>query len=139
MKTKPRAHTRLRHPLWTAVALVAAASMAAGVATAAAAHTRGAKSRIVVSMSPSVPAAGGSFTMTFSLVKVGVLLPITGPDCLGMTNGRPAPLTSKTTDGTTATCTWKLPKLSGPTFDGMLVAFNSVGTEYFYGFDLPIG
>jgi len=136
METKPHIQTRRRRRIGVA-ALVVVASLTAGVATATAAHQRS-QTHLVTSTSPAAPVAGEAFSITFSLVKAGVALPITGPDCLGMTNGRPIPLASKTSNGFTATCTWNLPSKTGPTFDGMLVVFNGNGTEFFYGYDYPI-
>jgi hypothetical protein len=122
----------------TSVALlIAAVVLVVGVSTAAAAAR---KPHITISTSPVSPAVGKTFSITFQLVRNGVALPFTGPDCLGMTNGRAIPLASKTTNGLTATCTWNIPSTKvGPTFDGMLVAFDAAtGVEYYYGYDLPI-
>jgi len=135
METTPQVPNRRRRLGVTALVLLA--FLILGVATATAGGAR--KAHIVATTSPATPVAGKAFSITFSLVKQGVTLPMTGPDCLGMTNGRPIPLASKTSDGTTATCTWNVPTKTGPTFDGMLVAFDSSGTEYFFGYEYRIG
>lgn len=116
-------------------------SLTLGVAAALGAQQRSAHkpAHLVASTSPTNPLPGKPFTITFSLVKAGVNQPINGPDCLGMTSGKPIPLASKTSDGYTATCTWNVPTKTGPTFDGMAVAFDSNHVEYFYGYDFPIG
>jgi hypothetical protein len=109
-----------------------------GVASASAGSGKG-KAHLVITTSPNKPQAGEPFSITFSLIKAGVAQPFTGPDCLGMTNGRPIPLASVTSNGVSATCTWNVPTKTGPTFDGMLVAFDANHTEYYYGYDLSIG
>lgn len=138
MENTPQIPTRRRRRIGAA-ALVAVAALTVGVATATAAHQGTRKPHLVATTSPATPVAGKSFSISFSLVKAGVSLPLFKPDCLGMTNGKPIPLVSKTSDGYTATCTWTVPTKTGATFDGMLVAFDSNGTEYYYGYDYPIG
>jgi hypothetical protein len=135
METTPQVPLRRRRRIGVA-ALVLVVSLIVGVASATAGGAH--KPHIVATLSPASPVPGKTFTITFNLVKVGANLPITGADCLGMTNGRPIPLASKTSDGVTATCTWNVPTKTGATFDGMAVAFNN-GVEYFLGYDYPIG
>jgi hypothetical protein len=137
MTTSQTHHSRRRHILGVALAVVAAVALTVGVATSAAA-TKRVRTQFVVTKSPAQPVKGQPFTITMQLLKGGVPEQINNPACLGMTNSRPIAV-STTNDGTTATCTWNIPSNAGPTFDGMAVAFDANGVEWYTGYDWSIG
>jgi hypothetical protein len=137
------AHTgmhRRRLAAAVSLAVVGALAVGAGAASAGLAGGASSKAQLVVTTFPAGgPVAGSPFTITFSLVADGVKEPISRPDCLGMTSHRPIALEQLTLRRKTASCTWMIPASHGPTFDGMLVAFDRNGVEYYYGYDFPIG
>lgn len=136
---KPQSRVRVFRPLLAVVCLAVGLSLLFGALSPSTASARLPRTNVkITSTSPAIPVAGQSYTITFALKRGLETLPADSFDCFAMSNYRPVPLTSKTFNSTSASCTWAIPAGSaGRLIDGLLVA--KVGTvTYFRGWQATI-